>query len=124
MKKNLLSEGRYDKVTTELSQEMVNAMKQGKKRLQTRIQLYSRTFVDVIVYFHYKDEPLENLESVYGATYVNPKELRKHFKNKRIILHVETSKDLETRMRGISSLVPEIKNIVRHEIEHVNQGKF
>ena len=41
---NLLLEGRYDKVTTELSREMVQAIIQGKKRIQTRIILFARTY--------------------------------------------------------------------------------
>lgn len=121
---NLLLEGRYDKVTTQLSREIVDTIKRGTKRLQTRIVLFKRTNIDVAVYIHYKVNHAEGDEQVYGATYLNPKEIRKHYTNKRIILHVEVPIDPELRLRGMSNLVPEIKNIVRHEIEHVNQFKF
>jgi hypothetical protein len=124
MMKNLLSEGRYDKVTTELSREIVDTIKRGSKRLQTRIVLFKRTYVDISVYIHYKENHATGDEQVYGATYLNPKDIRKHYSNKRIILHVEVPKDPEARRLGMSDLVPEIKNIVRHEIEHVTQNKF
>lgn len=119
--KNLLSEGRYDKVTTELSREIVDTIKRGNKRLQTRIVLFKRTYVEVSVYIHYSDE-LE--PEVYGAMYPKASEIRKHYKGMKIIYHVNVPLDPERRMRGLSDLIPEIKNIVRHEIEHVTQSKF
>lgn len=131
---NLLLEGRYDNVTTQLSREIVTAAKQGKRRLQTRIVLFKRTYVDVSVYFHYLASPdntdlnavwePDTLEQVYGATYLSPKEVRKHYKNKRIILHVDTPKDEDKRLASMSTLIPELKNIIRHEIEHIAQHKF
>ena len=124
MMKNLLLEGRYDAVTTQLSREIIDTIKRGTKRLQTRIVLFKRTNIDIVVYVHYKDDHLTGDEQVYGATYLNPKEIRKHYVNKRIILHVEVPINPELRMRGLSTLVPEIKNIVRHEIEHVTQNRF
>lgn len=121
MMENLLSEGRYDKVTTELSREIVQAIKQGKKRLQTRIILFTRTNVEISVYFHYSDE---TEPQVYGAMYPQAKEIRKHYKGMKIIFHVDVAKDPQRRMLELSTLIPEIKNIVRHEIEHVTQTKF
>lgn len=121
MMKNLLSEGRYDKVTTELSREIVDTVKRGNKRLQTRIVLFKRTYVEVSVYIHYSDE-LE--PEVYGAMYPKASEIRKHYKGMKIIYHVNVPLDRERRMRSLSDLIPEIKNIVRHEIEHVTQAKF
>jgi len=131
---NLLLEGRYDNVTTQLSREIVIAAKQGKRRLKTRIVLFKRTYVDVSVYFHYLKSPdntdlnavwePDTLEQVYGATYLNPKEVRKEYKNKRIILHVDIPKDEDRRLASMSTLIPELKNIIRHEIEHITQHKF
>ena len=118
---NLLLEGRYDKVTTELSKEMVRAIVQGKKRIQTRIILFTRTYVDVSFYIHYDDgQPID----VYGATYITPTEIRKHYKNKRIVLHANVPKDIDLRKKNMNGIVAEVKNIVRHEIEHVTQSKF
>lgn len=131
---NLLLEGRYDNVTTQLSREIVTAAKQGQRRLKTRISLFKRTYVDVNVYFHYLTSPdntdlnvawePESLEQVYGATYLNPKDIRKKYKNKRIILHVDIPKEEDRRLASLSTLIPEIKNIIRHEIEHIAQHKF
>lgn len=118
---NLLSEGRYDKVTTDLSREIVQAVKQGKKRLQTRITLFKRTNIEISVYFHYSDE---SEPEVYGAMYPKASEIRKHYKGMKIIYHVVVPLDRERRMQGLSDIIPEIKNIVRHEIEHVTQSKF
>jgi len=119
--KTLIKEGRYDKVTTDVSREIVEAIKKGKRSIQTRIRLFERTFVDFSVYMHYDDEKFIN---VYGAAYLNPKQIRKYYKNKRVVLHVDLPKSPELRMRSLSALVPEIKNIVRHEIEHVLQARF
>lgn len=119
--KTLIKEGRYDKVTTDVSREIVEAIKKGKRSIQTRIRLFERTFVDFSVYMHYDDEKFIN---VYGATYLNPKQIRKYYKNKRVVLHIDLPKSPELRMRSLSGLVPEIKNIVRHEIEHVLQERF
>jgi len=121
MMENLLSEGRYDKVTTDLSREIVQAVKQGKKRLQTRITLFKRTNIEISVYFHYSDE---SEPEVYGAMYPKASEIRKHYKGMKIIYHVVVPLDRERRMQGLSDIIPEIKNIVRHEIEHVTQSKF
>ena len=121
MMENILSEGRYDKVTTELSREIVQAIKQGKKRLQTRITLFTRTNVEISVYFHYTDE---YAPQIYGAMYPQAKDIRKHYKGMKIVFHVDVPRDPEVRTRELSSLVPEIKDIVRHEIEHVTQVKF
>jgi hypothetical protein len=119
--KTLIKEGRYDKVTTDVSREIVEAIKKGRKSMQTRIRLFERTFVDFSIYIHYDDEKFIN---VYGATYVNPKQIRKYYKNKRVVLHVDLPMSPKLRMESLSGLVPEIKNIVRHEIEHVLQAKF
>ena len=120
--KQILVEGRYDKVTTEVSREIINAVKSGKKRLQTRIALFQRTFVDISVYIHYK----ENIPQpqVYGGAYIDPKQIRKTYKDKRIVLHVEVDEDMSTRLEDMAFLVGEVKNIVRHEIEHITQYKF
>lgn len=115
---NLLIEGRYDKVTSELSNEIVQAIKSGKKSVKTRIRLFTRTFVDINIYFKYTDD--EGAQ-IYGATYLQPKQLRTHFKNKRIVLHVIAPKDPRNRVLELNTFIPEIKNIVRHEIEHVLQ---
>lgn len=118
---NLITEGRYDQVTTELSREIINAVKRGIKRYQTQITLFSRTKVDISVYFHYNDEePID----VSAGTYINPKEIRPQYKNKRIVFHVNVPKTESLRLQKMSELVPEVKNIVRHEIEHVAQAKF
>lgn len=119
--KNLIKEGRYDKVTTDVSREIVEAIKKGRKSLKTRIRLFERTFVDISVYIHYDDEKFIN---VYGATYLKPKQIRKYYKNKRVVLHVDIPMSSELKIKSLSGLVPEIKNIVRHEIEHVLQAKF
>ena len=118
---NLITEGRYDQVTTELSREIINAVKRGIKRYQTKIILFSRTTVDISVYFHYDDEePID----VSAGTYINPKDIRPYYKNKRIVFHVNLPKTESVRLQKMSELVPEVKNIVRHEIEHVAQAKF
>jgi hypothetical protein len=119
--KNLITEGRYDKVTTDVSREIVETVKKGRKSLQTRIKLFERTFVDISVYMHYDDKKFIN---VYGAAYINPKSIRKYYKNKRIVLHIDLPMSLKLRMKTLSGLIPEIKNIVRHEIEHITQSKF
>jgi hypothetical protein len=119
---NLITEGRYDQVTTELSREIIGAVKRGIKRYQTQITLFSRTKVDVSFYLHYSDDNLE--PQVYAGTYINPKGIRKIYKNKRIVFHVEIPNDMELRNRSLSVLVPELKNTIRHEIEHVAQHKF
>lgn len=121
MMENLLSEGRYDKVTTELSREIIEAVKNGKKRIQTRILLFTRTFVDISVYFHYSDD---NEPQVYGSMYPKASDIRKHYRGMKIIFHVDAPKDINLRMQSLSELVPEVKNIVRHEIEHVTQTKI
>lgn len=118
---NLITEGRYDQVTTELSREIVKSVKKGIKRYQAQITLFSRTKVDISVYFHYSDDLTPQ---VYAGTYINPKELRKHYKNKRIVFHVEMPETPELKDRNMSILVPELKDIIRHEIEHVAQAKF
>lgn len=118
---NLITEGRYDQVTTELSREIVNAVKRGVKRYQTQIILFSHTKVDVSVYFHYNDEePVE----VSAGTYIDPKGIRPHYKNKRIVFHINIPKTESLRQQKMSELVPEVKNIIRHEIEHIAQAKF
>ena len=118
---NLITEGRYDQVTTELSREIVNAVKRGIKRYQTQIILFSHTKVDISVYFHYNDEePIE----VSAGTHIDPKSIRPYYKNKRIIFHINVPKTESLRQQKMSELVPEVKNIVRHEIEHVAQAKF
>jgi hypothetical protein len=118
---NLITEGRYDQVTTELSREIVSAAKRGIKRYQTQINLFSRTKVDISVYFHYDDEePID----ISAGTYINPKDIRPHYKNKRIVFHVNVPKTENLRLQKMSELVPEVKNVVRHEIEHVAQSKF
>lgn len=121
MMKNLLLEGRYDKVTTELSRQIVQAIKQGKKRLQTRITLFTRTNVGITVYFHYSDnhEP-----QIYGTLYPQAKNIRKEYKGMKIVFHIDVPKDPQRRMRELLILIPEIKNIIRHEIEHITQIKF
>ena len=119
---NLLTEGRYDRVTTELSREVINAVKEGKRRYQTAIVLFKRTYVDIVVYIH-RIKDLEEPQ-VYAGTYLNPKEIRKDFKNKRIIFHVEVPMGDEELVRSFNTLIPELKNIIRHEIEHVAQNKF
>jgi len=122
---NLLTEGRYDKVTSELTKELARAVMQGKKRLQTRIVVLKRTFVDISVYFKYQEEwDWQSFPLVYGGTYGNPKEIRKNFKNTRIVLHIEVPKDLDYRKEEMAMLVPEMKNIIRHEIEHVLQQRL
>ena len=122
---NLLAEGRYDKVTSELTKELARAVMQGKKRLQTRIVVLKRTFVDISVYFKYQEEwDWQSFPLVYGGTYGNPKEIRKNFKNTRIVLHIEVPKDLDYRKEEMAMLVPEMKNIIRHEIEHVLQQRL
>jgi len=121
---NLITDGRYDQVTTELSREIINVLKRGVKRYQAQIILFSRTKVDVNVYFHYKEG--DNFE-VSGAAYTDPqliRSVRKHYKNKRIVLHVEAPADPEVRKRIMSSIVSELKNTIRHEIEHIAQSKF
>ena len=118
---NLITEGRYDKVTTELSREIVSAIKKGIKRYQTKITLFSRTTVDISVYFNYDDN---NSIDVSAGTYINPKDIRSHYKNKRIVFHVNVPKTEGLRMEKMSEIVPEVKNVVRHEIEHVAQAKF
>jgi hypothetical protein len=118
---NLITEGRYDQVTTELSREIVSATKRGIKRYQTQINLFSRTKVDISVYFHYDDEtPID----ISAGTYINPKDIRSNYKNKRIVFHVNVPKTENLRLQKMSELVPEVKNVVRHEIEHVAQAKF
>lgn len=118
---NLITEGRYDQVTTELSREIISAVKRGIKRYQTQIILFSRTKIDISVYFHYNDEdPID----VSAGTYIDPKEIRPYYKNKRIVFHVTVPKTESVRQQKMSELVPEVKNIVRHEIEHVAQAKF
>ena len=118
---NLITEGRYDQVTTELSREIISAVKKGVKRFQTQIILFSRTKVDISVYFHYNDEePID----VSAGTYINPRDIRSHYKNKRIVFHVNVPKTESLKLQKMSELVPEVKNIVRHEIEHVAQAKF
>lgn len=117
----LLSEGRYDKVTTELSKEILQALKQGKRRLQTRITLYKRTFVDISVYFHYSDE---NETQVYGAMYPKSNQIRKTYKGMRLVFHIEAPKDINLRNNELSHIVPELKNVIRHEIEHIAQARF
>jgi len=118
---NLLLEGRYDKVTTELSREITSSITRGVKRLQTRISLFTRTYIDVSVYLHYDDE---KEPQVYGATYIKGSDIRKHYTNKRIVLHVDVPKTQELRNQQMTDIIPEIKNIVRHEIEHIAQSKF
>lgn len=117
----LINEGRYDKVTTDVSREILEVVKLGKKSLQTRIRLFERTFVDFSVYIHYDDR---NFVNVYGATYLNPKQIRKYYKNKRVVLHVDVPESVELRKKVLSGILAEIKNIVRHEIEHVLQERF
>lgn len=118
---NLITEGRYDQVTTELSREIINAVKRGIKRYQTQINLFSRTKVDISVYFHYNDEePID----VSAGTYINPRDIRQHYKNKRIVFHINVPKTESLKLQKMSELVPEVKNTVRHEIEHVAQAKF
>lgn len=121
MMENLLLEGRYDKVTTELSKEIIQTLKQGKRRLQTRITLYKRTFVDISVYFHYSDD---NEPQVYGAMYPESSEIRKTYKGMRLVLHIEAPKDVNLRNNELSHIVPEVKNVIRHEIEHIAQARF
>ena len=118
---NLLLEGRYDKVTTDLSRVITAAIKRGIKRFQTGITLFTRTNVDISVYLHYDDE---KEPQVYGATYIKGSDIRKHYTNKRIVLHVDVPKTQELRNAQMTTIIPEIKNIVRHEIEHVAQSKF
>jgi hypothetical protein len=118
---NLITEGRYDKVTTELSREIVNAIKKGVKRYQTKITLFSRTIIDISVYFHYDDNTSVDISA---GTYINPKDIRSYYKNKRIVFHVNVPKTESLKMGKMPEIVAEVKNVVRHEIEHVTQAKF
>jgi len=120
---NLITEGRYDQVTTELSREIVQAVKKGIKRYTTKIKLFSRTFVDIVVYFKYDDNQGVDISA---ATYLDPKNQfpRQQFKNKRIIFHVGVPASQELRNREMNVIIYELKNTIRHEIEHVAQSKF
>lgn len=119
----VLTEGRYDKVTNELSKTAMINIKKGKKRFEDKIRLFTRTFVDIVFYVKYSDE-YDN-PRVYAATHLDPKAIRSYFKNKRIIFEVEVPTENGVIIKGhLPELLSEIKNIVRHEIEHVTQHRF
>ena len=119
----VLTEGRYDKVTNELSKTAMINIKKGKKRFEDKIRLFTRTFVDIVFYVKYSDE--YNNPRVYAATHLDPKAIRSYFKNKRIIFDVEVPTENGVIVKEhLPELLSELKNIVRHEIEHVTQSRF
>jgi hypothetical protein len=117
----IIKEGRYDEITTELSRKAVEKIKKREKRLNLLIRLFERTPIDVSFYIRYSDEIIPQ---VYGGTYLEPKKVRKGLKNKRIVIHVDLPKTEELINKVMSSIIPDLKGIIRHEIEHVAQHKF
>jgi ADP-ribose pyrophosphatase YjhB (NUDIX family) len=119
----IINEGRYDNVTNELTKRTMYQIRRGKKRFEDKIKLFSRTFVDIVFYVKYSDE-YDN-PRVYAATHINPKAIRSYFKNKRIIFEVEVPTSGGVIINEhLPELLAELKNIIRHEIEHVTQFKF
>ncbi len=119
---NLITEGRYDQVTTELSREIVQAIKKGVKRYTTRIVLFSRTFIDIVANIKYDDD--QDID-VSGGAYLNPKQVRSYFKNKRISFHIIVPKTESLMYQNLTDvIIPELKSTIRHEIEHIAQFRF
>ena len=107
---NLIVEGRYDKVTSELARLVMLSARKGRKSLKTRIVLFTRTFVDISVKFKYHDS---NDVATSGGALRN-----------KIFLQVDLPADEATRFRLFTKLLPELKDTIRHEIEHVTQHRF
>jgi hypothetical protein len=107
---NLITEGRYDKVTGELARLVMLSARKGRKTLRTRIVLFTRTFIDISVRFKYVD---------YDDTAVGGGALPN-----KIFLTVELPADEGSRFRLFTKLLPELKDTIRHEIEHITQHRF
>lgn len=115
---NLLNEGRYDNVTNELTKEIIYAVKKGVKKYRTRIRLFSRTFIDIIV----KIKEMDNLKEPLVGGHMELSPNRGEYK--KMILDITVSSNKQDFYTDLNKLVAELKNIIRHEIEHIAQDRF
>jgi hypothetical protein len=124
----ILSEGRYDKIVTVLSREIVKAIKQ-KKQLEKSFSLFDdepNYELSVVINYSTKIDYAFNI----GGEYININKAKEQLaKIKRgevtktypILVEVKIDVRTETIPNVLTVAIPMIKRTLRHEIEHCSQ---
>ena len=113
---NLIVEGRYDNLVTTLSRDIVNQLKSGKgtRNYQTSFTIDrggdNTADIDLTVKF----KPKQNWELAYET------------KGSADIQEMEVIITFNSALmpQSLNGLIPELKETLRHEIEHISQTNF
>ena len=115
--KNLLLEGRYDGLTTYASRKIVQLIKQNKKRARWNLR-FPRGF-------EYEDGiefPLF-IEFQINITYgKNPNDIVGSVYDDETAIRLDLVIDPATIPQALNQLIPDIKETIMHELEHIAQN--
>jgi hypothetical protein len=121
---NILSEGRYDAVVTEASRDIINAFKAGKNKIVLEYELpYKNGYTDVDIVVIFKKvkgnqfDPKYRFDIDAEISYPEPNR-PKH------IIEILIEYEPENFNQKLSVLIEELKETLRHEIEHVAQNLY
>lgn len=114
MKENALVEGKFDRETTELSRIFINHIKQfGNTRPENKEFEYGE-YGEITVIFSFHDDPEIERPEVFDGTFNASKQTI----TIRVIWPVEFSGDVRQHYQELQG---EVKNVLRHELEHYRQ---
>jgi len=113
--KNIFVEGRYDGIVTYLSQGIINSMKKGDRDIYDFVDVLGNEIevnVEII-----RNKKLPILFVINGGAL----DVEKGSENKCNEIELEIIINPNFYPRGYTELIPELKDVLRHEIEHITQ---
>lgn len=114
MKETALAEGKFDRETTEISRIFINHIKRFGNARPENVEFEFGEYGEITVIFSFEDDPEIDKPEVFDGTFNASRQTI----TLRVVWPVELNSDIR---RHYQELQGEVKNVLRHELEHYRQ---